>query len=223
MGDSKRHEIWHNGDYLYVRCDHDGFWPSGHEKWLRPYFDFPSGGVVMDVGAHVGSHSIWMAGKAATVLAVEPHPVSRRLLRWNLALNDIGNVSVFPFALLDGQGRASMPDHGGGSRIGVDGPHTVDFVTMDSAFATLRRLDFLKMDCEGSEAKVLRGGRQTLARLRPRMIIEAHHVYMSSAAERDAMRSETERELEEIGYIWEVLTHTQYKNAFYYDCTFGGQ
>lgn len=218
MGDVKRHEVWHNGEYYYVRCDHDGFWPSTHEKWLRPYFDFPANGVVMDIGAHVGSHAIWMAGNAATVLAVEPHPLSRRLLAWNLALNDIFNVSVFPFALLDGHGKASMPDHGGGSRLGVDGPHSVEFVPADHAFAFLQRLDFIKMDCEGSEAKVLRGARGLLARLRPRMLIEAHHVYLPDARERDELRSATERELEDIGYDWEVLTHTQYPHAFYYDC-----
>ncbi len=57
----------------------------------------PNGGTFVDVGAHVGFHTINAAksvGNQGTVVAIDPQPYNcERLLR-NCFINDIGNVTV---------------------------------------------------------------------------------------------------------------------------------
>lgn len=214
----KYSEIWRDDDGYYVIPDQDNHRPSHHEQWLRPYFPDMKGLVVADIGAHVGSHTIWMSKLAASVHAFEPHPIHRQYLSWNVALNNLRNVSIYPFALYDGDGSASMGDVGGGTPLGSAGPHTVNFVALDTITTGWSKLDFMKIDCEGSEAHILRGARQTLLELRPRMIIESHHVYMTGEA-RSQLLEEIETELNECGYKWTVLTVNEYPNAYYMNCT----
>jgi hypothetical protein len=39
----------------------------------------------------------------------------------------------------------------------------------------LLRIDYIKMDIEGSEREALRGARQTLRRFRPRLMLDSYH------------------------------------------------
>ncbi|MBI3695811.1 MAG: FkbM family methyltransferase, partial [Acidobacteria bacterium] len=52
-------------------------------------------------------------------------------------------------------------------------------VTLDEIVEELHldRVDFIKMDIEGSERRALEGARQTLARFRPRMAISSYHLH----------------------------------------------
>ncbi len=58
----------------------------------------------------------------------------------------------------------------GAVSLGDEGTETVSIVTLDNL--NLDRLDFLKVDVEGMEEAVIRGGGETLKRLRPRLYIE---------------------------------------------------
>src|SRR5205085_6168122 len=48
-----------------------------------------------DIGANVGQHSLWLAGRADRVIAFEPSTRAARQFRANLELNGIGNVELF--------------------------------------------------------------------------------------------------------------------------------
>ena len=54
----------------------------------------------------------------------------------------------------------------------------VPLTTIDHLVAELKisRIDFVKMDIEGSEKPALEGGRQSIRRFRPRMTISAEHL-----------------------------------------------
>ena len=49
--------------------------------------------------------------------------------------------------------------------------------TIDKLVAELglERVDFIKMDIEGAEVRAINGGRETLARYRPRFAVSAYH------------------------------------------------
>lgn len=156
----------------------------------------PPGGVMVDVGAAGGAHAIAAAraaGPGGRVLAVEPRPGSAAVLRgWGRLLR-LRQLTVLPLGLADEPGTLDLRtplvptrSHAAG---GDDGTRlarlpairrqlpvtTLDIVVTDH---DLVRLDLLKVDVEGGEARVLTGGRETIERFRPAIIIELHDPYL---------------------------------------------
>ena len=72
---------------------------------LRP------GGTFVDVGANEGSYTFWvrsLLGNECRVITVEPDPVSRAHLAFNLTTNNAGNVVVLPYAIADFDGPGTL-------------------------------------------------------------------------------------------------------------------
>jgi FkbM family methyltransferase len=131
-------------------------------------------GLAVDVGANIGNHTLWLAAVCGLrVAAFEPVPADLQVLRANVELNDLGDrITVYPVALGDRRGRATPLGKGqldvGESRI-RRGPIRVR--TLDSL--KLSDVSVVKIDVEGMEPSVLRGGVQTIRRYRPVIFTEA--------------------------------------------------
>lgn len=145
------------------------------------------GWVVLDVGANVGPISLAVAqlvGPTGTVHSFEPAPVSYEHLVANVRRNGLGNVWPHWLALGDEAGTAWLAYEasfsGGAHLVGHGAPHSVAVPqrTLDdwAEEASLDRIDLIKCDVEGSEQAVLEGGATTIARLRPRVLIEMNPV-----------------------------------------------
>lgn len=140
-------------------------------------------GVVVEVGANIGSHTVGIAkavGPKGRVLAYEPQPVIFRTLCANVALNELYNVECFQTGLGAAPERIAIPRYDyakpgnfGGIGLEARDPEgvTVEIRTLDEEFAGTR-LNVLKLDVEGMEAEVLQGARQTIARCRPFLYLE---------------------------------------------------
>lgn len=143
---------------------------------LQSRLFFPQ--VAVDVGAHVGNHTVFFAGVLnLTTYAFEPNPRHFSLLRANLAANGLdGRCTLFNAALGAKPGHGTIDEasatNSGMSRVtsAVSGP--IEVTCLDGALPHLERLDVLKVDVEGSELEVVRGARETLHRLRPISYIE---------------------------------------------------
>ena len=119
----------------------------------------------VDVGANVGTYSIWAADLGAQVIAVEPAADARDALLKNAGLNGI-HLELVPAALAGEPGVMRFTDslatqnhlipEGGAD--GVD----VEVRTLDSVLGN-RTADGLKIDVEGAEHMVLDGARTALA------------------------------------------------------------
>jgi FkbM family methyltransferase len=129
---------------------------------------FEPGDVVIDIGAHVGIVSTWLARAhpGVRVLAFEPVPDLFRLLVGNLARNGVGNVEAANLAVTADGRAVDMVLHGsntGGatSQLGLEVTdhrhYTVPSTTLDRIFDEhgIDRCRLLKIDCEGSEYEVL--------------------------------------------------------------------
>jgi FkbM family methyltransferase len=165
--------------------EHAGlFWLGGKDNWDLYHLGrfLGPGSVFFDIGANFGYYSVALAtalDRRCRVYAFEPNPNTyARLLRhieWN-GLKDL--VQPIPLALSDRQGSATLierSDNSGASRIGDDAAGiAVDLTTLDAFCADrdITQLDALKIDVEGLEARVLRGGRETISRLKPAIVIE---------------------------------------------------
>lgn len=145
-------------------------------------------GVVLDVGANIGTHSVNFSRVAEVVHAFEPQPVTYRNLCANLLLNVCSNVIPYQLALGEENGIAHMtaydPTREGspmGCFLSGDGPQSIRIQTIDSL--ALSPVHFIKIDVEGHELCVLKGAIETLKRERLIVYVEIHHDWLVSEIE----------------------------------------
>ena len=144
------------------------------------------GDVVLDVGANIGAISrkaSRIVGTEGAVFAFEPLPLLWP--KFTKYVSGCENVELIPVALSDKTGIEYLRSHddhlAGGSLASTglrpDNWHDIEVTTerLDN-FCQSRAIipNFLKIDVEGAEDKVLRGGRSTIERYRPPMILEIH-------------------------------------------------
>jgi FkbM family methyltransferase len=141
------------------------------------------GHVFLDVGANFGYYSVVLAARLnqqCVVHAFEPNPPTLARLRHHVAINGLDDVvQIYDIALSDQVGTAALATKEGNS----GGTHVVpsaatsklvQLTTLD-AFCDeqrLTRLDAIKIDVEGFEERVLLGGRRTLRRWQPVLLLE---------------------------------------------------
>jgi FkbM family methyltransferase len=140
-----------------------------------------AGDIVVEVGANIGTHTIFFArtvGAAGRVLAFEPQRIVFQTLCGNLALNSLTNVHCYAVALGESAGFAQIPvlDHrqplnfGGVSLSSAAIGEQIQVATLDS-FA-LPQCRLLKIDVEGMELAVLKGAVETIRRCQPILYLE---------------------------------------------------
>lgn len=149
-----------------------------------------SGMRLFDLGAHFGLFSLaalHFGGHDAQAVAVDPSPTAIRLLRIQARLNRVsGRLHLVQASVSRQSGWQPMVAVGvvaGGYFISPDAEHegnevtqtratTVDDLADDFGFAPTH----IKIDVEGAELAVLRGGENTLADRRgPLLFIELHN------------------------------------------------
>jgi FkbM family methyltransferase len=121
--------------------------------------------LIVDAGANVGSATLWFRERLpdARVIAIEPNPHAFDRLRRNVGGDP--NVELVNAALSDTDGKAyftcqpmtpvgHLEDHGGPGVVEVD---TLTLQTVRDRFADSAQIDFLKLDVEGAEWRVLAG------------------------------------------------------------------
>jgi FkbM family methyltransferase len=128
-----------------------------------------TGDLFVDVGANVGTYSIWAAEHGAVVIALEPAADTYRLLRENIELNGYPVTAIRAAAgQRCGTARFSVGLDAGNS-LDPAGPVETDLVTIDSLIGD-RHVAGLKVDVEGFEIEVLRGCTRALAERRVALI-----------------------------------------------------
>jgi FkbM family methyltransferase len=177
---------------------------ADHEPELKPIVEglLPDGGVLLDVGAHVGHWTLRLAGKASEVIAVEANPDTASTLRRNLAINDITNVLVSTVAAWDSETMLGLDDpnrqtEGGSTRTVPTESGDIPAYRLDDVL-TFDRLDLVKLDVEGADLHALRGMSGLLKQHRPVLFIECHDYcgYYD--------RDDLEQLLTDLGYDFEV-------------------
>lgn len=119
------------------------------------------GGVVIDIGANIGSFSMLAASWGANVYAIEPEPHNLSALRFNIAYNKMEDkIVVCPYAISDYKGVAVIDDNGGGSTIKDNNPGSeVEVMSLNNFFSLyhIDQVDILKIDVEGAETEIILG------------------------------------------------------------------
>lgn len=134
-------------------------------------FPFHEDSVIIDIGAHKGFFSIYSdryAGKNSTIYALEPEPSNFEQLLANLKLNNCSKVRPVNIGVSDKTGTeklytSSSVNHSfiesynnhtstkQNKSINIDTTTLSDFIKNNE----ITKVDFLKIDCEGFEYKIL--------------------------------------------------------------------
>ena len=171
-----------------------------YDDWIAQELSclIPKEGVVIDVGANVGHLSLPFAMlhvPAGRVFAVEPDERNYNKLLANIAANHIDNIAAFRVAFQEDPTTvettffvASQRGLFGVENTGVSSLHKDDDETIATVavpattldrFLTehnITRLDFLKLDVEGAEHRVLCGGLTSIRTYRPCILYEYSHL-----------------------------------------------
>jgi FkbM family methyltransferase len=141
--------------------------------------------LIVDCGANIGMSVLFFKHlyPDAEILAFEPDPLTFAVLQANVATNRLSRVRLFnkavdgvegliPFFYSPtGPGNLGMTTRAGGP---LTGQRNVEAVTLSSYVST--KIDFLKLDIEGSENQVVRDlADHDKLRLVEQIVLEYHH------------------------------------------------
>lgn len=159
------------------------YWTGLHEEHvqgavagiLKPGMSF------WDVGAHIGLLTLIAAravGASGQVHSFEPMPENRERLLASIKMNDFQNITVHDTALAAESGEAMLHAHQSstmwtliqerGEQKGI----IVRCHTLDEVVQSIAPPHLIKVDVEGTEVDVLRGGQRLLQEHRPSLIVE---------------------------------------------------
>lgn len=135
--------------------------------------------IAIDVGAHIGLWSYFMAQDFEQAICFEP--MEEHADCWCVNMDGVKNAELWPWALGEKEGfvilETRTPGSSGDTQVRISGtqpvgenPGSVPMKPLD--FFKLEFVDLIKIDCEGFEEFVLRGARDTLERCKPCVIVE---------------------------------------------------
>lgn len=152
--------------------------------------------VFFDIGANVGVFSLYAAKRLTSGEVHAFEPLQQHLSRFstNLELNGFSNIKVNPVALSRKPGSRTLyvpnTNNTGMASFYADetdpngfAGHGITTTTLDQYVSDMqiKRLDIIKIDVEGAELDALEGGRETIRRFRPRVMMEVNVSHLRRA------------------------------------------
>jgi len=146
---------------------------------IRERLESGPAGVLVDVGAMIGTHSCYLAGLArhTEIRAFEPSPANLPLLLANAARWP--TVHVHPLALSDREHLVRLqldPENRGHTRVAERPDPGADWIEAPATTLDAFRLEevrLVKIDVEGHENEVLWGAERTIRRWHPMLVLES--------------------------------------------------
>lgn len=160
----------HNGLYFW-----DGFLKSIFDKYIN------KSSIVIEAGANIGFHTVYLSRIAQQVYAFEPQRMIFNQLCGNLFLNNCSNVTAFNVALYNKSCNlkpAKAIEYREPNESAQLEFFESKYTCADNALAIaldslqLTKLDFMEIDCQGSDYYVVLGAKETIERCRPIITFE---------------------------------------------------
>ncbi len=143
------------------------------------------GDYVIDGGACYGDTALYFAhkvGQSGKIFSFEFNEDNLRVFHKNMSLNpDVKNITLFQNALYsDSQTKVFHAGSGGGSYLSLEAQDNQEYtmsISIDDLVDSgkIDRVDFIKMDIEGSELAALKGAEKTLKTYNPKLAICLYH------------------------------------------------
>jgi FkbM family methyltransferase len=193
---------------IVVRGKHHGYlmrldrsdWAQRMTYFLGRYYELgvltvldsmlKPGDRFVDIGANIGMialHARHLVGATGQVDCYEPLPLCANAIREHVRLNRLANVHVHQLGLSDENTKLEIKttsEHSGTATFGnvtqsdVVGTFVVDVRTGDEL---IDRADFIKIDVEGFELRVLKGLKRVIEESEPIIVTELNEALLSGA------------------------------------------
>lgn len=136
---------------------------------------FPTDAVIYDIGANIGNHTVFFSKylKAKKVFSFEPSKDVYDLLNSNVEKNYLKGVETYNYAVgdKDSLGYITIDENNmGASKVSDDEQGNIEIKSLDSFGKDVP--DFVKIDVEGFELKVLMGMKNMLQKHKPVLWVE---------------------------------------------------
>lgn len=146
--------------------------------------------IVLDCGANIGIFSVYASKKAKMVYAFEPGKNEIASLYKNKTFNNCNNIKIISKAVLDNSRNARLVLLGVVSSYlvskekkenkeesDIKDVSNIETISIDEFVEKegLEKVDFIKMDIEGSEEKALLGAKETLKKFKPKLALSIYH------------------------------------------------
>lgn len=143
------------------------------------------GDTVLDIGANIGMVTLWLSelvGKSGKVHAFEPNPELLKLIEETLNHNQVSNVCLHPVALgaKPDSLELRIPKVNAGAASLIRNRDLIDCDVLKVPVRPLseivdeegiKSIRLIKIDVEGFEAEVFKGGQEVLSKIRPEAIL----------------------------------------------------
>ena len=143
--------------------------------------------VILDIGANIGCTALLSSDLSSNVYAFEPSPTTFAFLKKSISNSGRDNVFIQNIGLGSESGETTLtfsPSNRAGGFVSNQTQASVGHIVekivirrLDQVVGSLdlHRIDFIKLDVEGFEEHVLRGGRKTLKDFTPVVVLELNH------------------------------------------------
>jgi len=202
-----------DGDELEFSCHLDAakWWLWWQREWRMLAPHVKPGDVIADIGANLGIHTALLSkltGATGLVHSLESSPMAFAKLREVAAMNALKNVCLHNITC-DGKQGSPKPQFAGSSGNSsrpsppepppeARGTQNVGSVRLDDYLAPqLTRLDFVRIDAQGSEDSVIAGAMKMLERYHPIVYVELASEHLESSRRAVAL-------LKSLGYHFPV-------------------
>ena len=176
------YEFLHQFFELYI----DQLSEKGFFGYENDYVTVNPNDIVVDCGANMGLFSAWAAAQGGQVYSFEPGKKALTYLKETQKLYP-NQITIIPKALFSENINLPYTEclNIGGSHLnmfninheaGFYDSYIIDAITLDSFFQN-QKIDFLKIDAEGSEKDILQGAKNILKKYTPKIVIACYHHY----------------------------------------------
>ncbi|MDB2426116.1 FkbM family methyltransferase [bacterium] len=169
-------------DYIGILINQFGGYEHNELKllfrFLAPLKNNFSSGTALDIGANIGNHSLYFSDYFSQIYSFEPSPDTFHLLSFNTKWKK--NISINNIGLGNSKGTYELVENTtnfGGAYISSsnekqENSTQISVEKLDDLSLDFSNLTFIKIDVEGFEENVLKGGLNTLNKSQPLVVFE---------------------------------------------------
>jgi len=138
-----------------------------------------SNNTCIDIGGHIGTTSFAYSRLFKNIITFEPNPTSYDFFCKNMRLNSINNVTVHHKGVYNKSMHCRIVKHSGGNsgcyyiQECEKNENSIEVVRLDDL--NIERVDFMKVDTEGSELFVLEGALDLISKNKPLIQVETNN------------------------------------------------